>query len=41
MFYKHHFSLKCDFANARDARAIKHENILLSQMNDFEINSAI
>ena len=34
-------NLNCDFVNARDARATKHENSLLSRMNDFEINSTI
>ena len=28
-------NLKCDSVNARDARAVKHENILSSHMNDF------
>ena len=34
-------NLNRDFVNTRDARAIKHENSLLSHMNDFEINSTI
>ena len=29
-------NLKCDSVNARDARAVKHENSLSSQMNDFK-----
>ena len=28
-------NLKCDSVNARDARAVKHENSLSSHMNDF------
>ena len=28
-------NLKCDSANAHDARAVKHENSISSHMNDF------
>ena len=34
-------NLKCDSANARDACAVKPENIILSHMNDFLVNSTI
>ena len=30
-----------DIVNPRNARAVKHENNLSSEMNDFEINSSI
>ena len=29
-------NLKCDNVNARDARAVKHENSLSSHVNDFK-----
>ena len=34
-------NLKCDSANARDVRAVKHENSISSHMNDFLVNSTI
>ena len=34
-------NLKCDSANARDARAVKHVNSISSHMNDFLRNSTI
>ena len=33
--------MKCDFVDARDARAVDHENNFLFHINDFEINSTI